>query len=207
MSIYSDESRLLQERFDTRALADRLDERFVQDSSITPANRALIESVDMFFLATASADGRPECSYKGGEPGFVRVLDEHTLAFPSYDGNGMYLSTGNVMANPNVGIVFVDFSRGKRLRLNGVATVELEDELLPAYPGAQLIVRVTATQVFANCSRYVHRYKLEERSRFTPGVGYQPPVPDWKRKPLYRDVLASDDPARETPLLHNVPDE
>src|SRR5215470_6223756 len=123
---YHDESRRLQDRFDTRRLADRLDERFVQRSVIDAEDRAFIERMDMFFLATADAEGRPQCSYKGGDPGFVRVLDDHTVAFPNYDGNGMYLSIGNVLENPHVGMLFVDFvaARPSRLRLNGIATTD-----------------------------------------------------------------------------------
>ena len=93
-------SRRLQDRFDTRRLADRLDERFVRRAVIDDDDRAFIERMDMFFLATADAEGRPQCSYKGGDPGFVRVLDEHTIAFPNYDGNGMYLSMGNLLGQP-----------------------------------------------------------------------------------------------------------
>ena len=123
-------SRRLQDRFDTRRLADRLDERFVQRGVIDADDRAFIERMDMFFLATADAEGRPQCSYKGGEPGFVRVLDEQTVAFPNYDGNGMYLSMGNVLVNPHVGMLFVDFTaeRPSRLRLNGVASHRRADD-------------------------------------------------------------------------------
>src|SRR5919206_3887606 len=132
-STYNDGSRRLQDRFDTRRLADRLDERFVQKAVIDAGDRAFIERMDMFFLATGDAEGRPQCSYKGGEPGFVRVLDEHTIAFPNYDGNGMYLSMGNLSVNPHVGMLFIDFvsQRPSRLRLNGVASIEEDDELLP----------------------------------------------------------------------------
>ena len=120
MAFYHADSRSLQDRFDTRRLADRIEELLVSDR-INDGYRAFIESVDMFFLATTDDEGRPNCSYKGGEPGFVRVLDEHTIAFPSYDGNGMYVSMGNALRNPEVGLLFVDFQRQKRLRLNGVA--------------------------------------------------------------------------------------
>src|SRR4051795_3168586 len=134
MSTYHRGSRRLQDRFDTRRLADRLDERFVQGPVIEADDRAFIERMDMFFLATADADGRPQCSYKGGDPGFVRVLDERTVAFPNYDGNGMYLSMGNLAVNPHVGMLFIDFvsARPSRLRLNGVASVDERDELLDA---------------------------------------------------------------------------
>src|SRR5918992_4361897 len=128
--------RLLQDRFDTRRLADRIDERLVDDT-IGAEDKAFIESLDMFFLATADEQGRPNCSYKGGEPGFVRVLDEHTVAFPNYDGNGMYLSTGNVLINPNIGMLFIDFEKGRRLRVNGVASIAEHNDLLEQYPEAQ----------------------------------------------------------------------
>src|ERR671917_991152 len=136
---YHDGHRLLQNQFDTRRLADRIDQKLVDDI-IDADDKAFIESLDMFFLATADEQGYPNCSYKGGEPGFVRVLDEHTVAFPNYDGNGMYLSTGNVLVNPNVGMLFISFERGRRLRLNGLASIDEHDEPLSGYPEAQFIV-------------------------------------------------------------------
>src|SRR5919112_6419770 len=147
MAIYHEASRALQDRFDTRRLADRIEERLVRDR-LDGDDRAFVERADMFFLATADAEGRPQCSYKGGDPGFVRVLDEHTIAFPLYDGNGMYLSAGNALVNPHVGLLFVDFERRRRMRFNGVASVDDADPLLGEYPGAELVVRVRATQVF-----------------------------------------------------------
>ena len=194
MGIYHDASRALQDRFDTRRLADRIEERIVHDT-IDADDRAFIERQDMFFLATCDPAGQPQCSYKGGEPGFVRVLDERTIAFPSYDGNGMYLSLGNAVAQPQVGLLFVDFVVQKRLRLNGVASVELEDPLLASFPEAQAIVRVRATHVFPNCPRYIHRMELVERSRFVPREACETPVPDWKRRDWAKDVLAAEDPA------------
>ena len=195
---YNDGSRHLQDRFDTRRLADRIDERLVR-STIGEEERAFIERMDMFFLATADKEGRPQCSYKGGEPGFVRVLDERTLAFPSYDGNGMYLSLGNLHVNPHVGLLFIDFRsrRPSRLRVNGIASIEERDPVLADYPGAQLVTRVRTTQVFPNCPRYIHRMELVERSRFVPRVGREAPIPDWKRSEWACDVLPADDPANK----------
>ena len=195
--LYHDGSRELQDRFDTRRLADRLEQVKVHDR-ITAEDRAFIERMDMFFLATADADGRPQCSYKGGDPGFVAVLDEHTLAFPNYDGNGMYLSVGNLRVNPHVGLLFVDFCGRppRRLRLNGAASVEPDDPLLARFPGAQFVVRVRAVEVFPNCPRYIHRMELVERSRFVPRPAEETPVPEWKRTDWARDALPADDPAR-----------
>jgi uncharacterized protein len=195
---YHDGHRILQDRFDTRRLADRIDERLVDDV-IEADDKAFIEGLDMFFLATADEQGCPNCSYKGGEPGFIRVMDEHTLAFPNYDGNGMFLSTGNILANPNVGMLFINFERGRRLRLNGMASIDEQDELMERYPEAQFIVRVRAREVFPNCPRYIHKYQLVERSRFVPKAGCSTPVPGWKRFEWARDVLPTNDPARSEP--------
>ena len=194
MRLYHDGSRRLQDRHDTRRLADRIEERLVHDT-IGEDDRVFIEARDMFFIATADAEGRPQCSYKGGEPGFVRVLDERTLAFPVYDGNGMYLTAGNALANPRVGLLFIDFEGRKRLRLNGIASIRDDDPLLVEYPEAQLGVRVEAAEVFPNCSRYIHEYHLVERSRFVPRAECSTPVPAWKTRDWARDVLAGDDPA------------
>ena len=194
--LYHEGNRRLQDAFDTRRLADRLEAVKVRDV-IDDGDRAFIESLDMFFLATADADGRPSCSYKGGDPGFVRVLDERTLAFPGYDGNGMYLSLGNALVNPEVGLLFISFERGRRLRLNGTASVDVHDELLASWPEAQCVVRVRAREVFPNCPRYIHRYELVERSRFVPRAQRATPVPDWKRTDWAADVLPEGDPARE----------
>ena len=196
MSMFHDGSRELQDRFDTRRLADRIESRLVHDR-ITEHDRAFIEARDMFFLATADADGRPNCSYKGGAPGFVRVVDERTIAFPNYDGNGMYLSTGNVLANPEVGILFIDFERGNRMRLNGTASVDLDDPLVAQWPEAQFVVRVVAREVFPNCPRYIHRMQVVEHSEFVPRAGRPTPTPDWKRADFARDVLPAGDPAQE----------
>jgi uncharacterized protein len=196
MSVYHDGNRSWQDRFDTRRLADRLVERTVR-ATIDADDREFIEARDMFFLATADEHGFPQCSYKGGDPGFVRVLDESTIAFPCYDGNGMFLSMGNVLANPHVGLLFVDFERPSRLRLNGVASIDVDDPLVAEYERAQFVVRVHATHVFPNCPRYIHKLELVERSRFVPREACEPPVPDWKRREWARDVLPAGDPARE----------
>jgi predicted pyridoxine 5'-phosphate oxidase superfamily flavin-nucleotide-binding protein len=193
---FHDGSRELQDRFDTRALADRIDGLLVSDT-ISEGDRTFIEARDMFFLATADAEGRPTCSYKGGEPGFVHVLDEHTLAFPNYDGNGMYLSTGNVLRNPHVGMLFLDLEKGHRMRLEGEASIDLADPLRSEWPEAQFVVRVRARAVYPNCPRYIHRYELVKRSRFVPQDDCLTPVPEWKRSDWAIDSLPADDPARD----------
>jgi uncharacterized protein len=196
---YSDGSRRLQDEFDTRRLADRLDERFVQRGYIDDDDKAFIERMDMFFLASADAEGRPQCSYKGGDPGFVKVVDQTTLAFPNYDGNGMYLSMGNVLENPHVGLLFIDFTGNppRRLRVNGTASIDPDDPIATEWERAQFVVRVHATEVFPNCPRYIHRMELVERSKFVPHENCEPPVPSWKRTDWARDVLSAGDPAND----------
>lgn len=198
MTLYHDGNRDLQDRFDTRRIADRIEQVLVSDS-ISDHDRAFIESRDMFFLATADDAGMPNCSYKGGEVGFVRVVDEHTVAFPNFDGNGngMYLSMGNVLVNPSVGMLFIDFERGHRMRLNGIASIDPNDPLMAEHPEAQFIVRVRARKVFPNCPRYIHRYTLVERSRFVPKKGRKTPVPGWKCADWSADALPANDPARD----------
>ena len=194
--LYREEHRELQRRFDTERLADRL-EQVTYHTLITAEDREFIELRDMFFHATADGEGGPNCSYKGGDPGFVRVLDQSTLVFPNYDGNGMYLSFGNTRMNPHVGLLFIDFEAGKRIRVNGSATLEPPDAVTPAYPQAQFVVKVHVREVFPNCPRYIHKYQLVERSKFVPRAGVATPVPAWKRYEWAKDVLPEGDPAKD----------
>ncbi|HZU83610.1 MAG TPA: pyridoxamine 5'-phosphate oxidase family protein [Polyangiaceae bacterium] len=193
---YAAGPRAMQDRFDTRRLADRIAERLVHDE-LTEDDRAFIERMDMFFLATVDAEGHPSCSYKGGEPGFVRVVDPKTIAFPSFDGNGMFLSLGNIADTRQVGLLFIDFEGQSRLRFDGEATIDPHDPLLGSCPEAQLVVRVRARAIYPNCPRYIHKLQLVERSRFTPKQGCTTPVPAWKRRDWAADVLPAGDPARD----------
>ncbi len=188
--------RQMQDRFQTRALADRLDERLAR-TAFSAEDRKFIESRSLFFLATADAQGRPDCSYKGGAPGFVRVTAAAELAFPSYDGNGMFRSLGNLLVNSAVALLFIDFEQPGRLRVNGRASVIDDDPLRESFVGAQLVVRVRAERIFPNCPRYIHRMSVGESSPYVPRAGYTPPVPKWKRFDAFRDVLPPGDPARE----------
>ena len=192
--MYHDGMRTLQDARETRPLADRLEQVIVR-SSFTAEDRAFIESRPMVFVATADANGRPDCSYKGGLPGFVRVHDDSTLLFPDYDGNGMYRSWGNVLVNPNVGLLFIDFESPKRLRVNGTARIGADDPCRADFPGSVFVVRFTAARIFPNCPRYVHKMQIVEYSTFAPRPEYTPPIPAWKTFDAFRDAL----PARDRP--------
>lgn len=190
MGSYHDGSRRLQDRFDTRELADRL-EAVTYRGSLTEDDRARIAAADMFFLATADADGSPDCSYKGGRPGFVRVLSPTEIAWPDYDGNGQFRSLGNVDVRPEVALLFIDWEKPSRLRVHGRARLCLEDSLLASMPGAQLVVRVEITRVFPNCPRYIHGLRRVALSPHAPGdgEGETPPRPAWKDDPRFADAL------------------
>jgi len=191
--MYHDGMRRLQDQRETRRLADRLEQVTVRDA-FTDDDRTFIERCAMFFVATADADGRPECSYKGGLPGFVRVVDERTLLFPDYDGNGMYRSWGNLLVNPHVALLFLDFEEPRRIRVNGTASID-DDALRAEFTGSVFVVRVRAERIFPNCPRYMHRMRVVEHSAYAPRPDATAPVPDWKRYEVFRDAL----PERDRP--------
>jgi hypothetical protein len=184
---YTPSQRELQDRFQSRRLADRIDERLIK-TELGDGERAFVEGADMFFLATANQQGQPTCSYKGGDPGFVHVLDPRTIAFPVWDGNGMFLSLGNLAENARVGLLFIDFGGGGRLRIEGEAALE-DGSLREQWPEAQLAVRVAVKFAYPNCGRYIHRYDLQQRSRFVPRQGCETPEPSWKRSDWAQGVV------------------
>lgn len=191
-NMYGAHHRALQDRFESRKLADLVDQVAVH-AEIGDEDRAFIESRDMFYLATVDARGFPSCSYKGGDPGFIRVVDSRTIAFPSYDGNGMFYSMGNIAGQAKVGMLFIDFETPHRLRLHGTATVSGEDPLLMEYAEADLIVRVQVEEIFINCPRYVHRYRKDMASKYVPRAACETPLVSWKRIDLVQDALTPRD--------------
>ncbi len=187
--MYHDGNRRLQDAFGSRALADRLAETLAHDR-FTDADRAFIEAQSFFFLATADGEGRPDCSFKGGPPGFVRIVAPDLLVFPDYDGNGMFKSLGNVAANPHVGLLFIAMgARPQRIRVNGRAQVVADDPQMAELPGAQLLVRVTPVEIFPNCPRYIPDLGQGLASADAPAAGAQPIEPAWKSWPLFADVV------------------
>jgi hypothetical protein len=187
--MYHEGNRSLQDRFDSRRISDRLEEKLTR-TAFTPDDKAFIESAPYFFLATADAAGRPDCSFKGGMPGFVRVTGPSELAFPDYDGNGMFKSMGNMLVNAEIGLLFIAMHGSpKRLRVNGRATVSHDDPLIAETIGAQLIVRVAARAIFPNCPRYIPAMQLAEPSIYAPRVGHEPPEPAWKGFDAFKDCV------------------
>jgi predicted pyridoxine 5'-phosphate oxidase superfamily flavin-nucleotide-binding protein len=186
--LYHEGNRRLQDAFDSRKISDRLEERLTR-AQFSEEDKSAIEGAMFFFLATADAEGRPDCSFKGGTPGFARVLAPDELVFPDYDGNGMFKSLGNIEVNPNVGMLFIDFERPRRLRVNGTAAVRRDDPLLAHTVGAQLIVRVRPRAIFPNCPRYIPKMQLVEPSMYAPRPGGDFPEPRWKSQPEFAPVM------------------
>ena len=195
---HSNASRDFQDRFDTRRLSDAITAATVHDF-ISDSDARFIGAVDMFFIASQGANGNLDCSYKGGEPGFVKVVDEHTIAFPNYDGNGQYMTAGNIAETGKVGILFIDWVSQWRMRLNGSASIDFNYPLKSEWPEAQFVVRVRAEEVFPNCQRYVHRMDLVERSVFVPKAGCETPDPDWKAH--FEDALPAEQRLRRAARL------
>ncbi|HJP36344.1 MAG TPA: pyridoxamine 5'-phosphate oxidase family protein [Gammaproteobacteria bacterium] len=194
MSLYGDTHRALHEKFGTGKIASLLEE--MDTDEVEEQHKAFIETRDMFWLATVDAEGRPQCQYKGGEPGFVRVVDSKTVVFPSYDGNGRFHSMGNIGATSNIGMLFLDFETPNRLRLQGEASVSADDPLLSEYAEAELIVRVKVTDVIINCPRYIHKMKRVEQSRHVPISGQKTPFAQWKRIDVVQEALPDKDIGR-----------
>ena len=193
--LYGDRHRALQDQFETRKLADRVEEAVVK-TQVGKGDKAFIESRDMFFLSSIDHQGRPTVSYKGGDAGFVKVIDEQTVVFPSYDGNGMFFSMGNIAGNAEVGLLFIDFETPNRVRLQGRATVSTDDPLITEYKEAELIVRVNISEIWTNCPRYVHRYQKVAPSRYVPREACETPLAEWKRIDMLQDVLPPKDQGR-----------
>ena len=197
MAFYTDTQKEMQARFDSRALADTVEKAIVRDE-LEEMHCGFIESRDFFFLSTVDADGSPTVSYKGGEPGLVTVLDASTIAFPNYDGNGMFLSMGNIEASAKIGLLFIDFETPNRIRVQATAALSTDDELLERYPGANLIVRARVDKVFVNCARYIHTHERIATSPHVPDSDSVQPFPAWKRIDLVQDSLRTEDRGRAT---------
>lgn len=186
--MYHEGNRALQDAFGSRALADRLAERLRHDR-FTEADASFIAAQSFFFLATADAEGRPDCSFKGGAPGFAQVAAPDLLIFPDYDGNGMFKSLGNIGVNPHVGLLFIAMGeKAGRVRVNGRAEVVTDDPAMARIPGAQLLVKVTPIDIFPNCPRYIPTMGVEAVSPYVPLADALPLEPKWKAFPDFADV-------------------
>jgi len=187
--MYHAGNRDLQRRFGSTKLADRLFEK-THRTQFNEGDKTFIEGATFFFLATADPNGRPDCSFKGGPAGFVRVVTPDTLVFPDYDGNGMFKSLGNIKAHPYVGLLFLAMDASpKRLRVNGRAEISLSDPMIREFDGAQGLVRVAAEHIFPNCPRYIPDLGSGVPSKYIPEHDTKPIEPAWKGFDEFKDVV------------------
>lgn len=189
VGFYTESQKALQAAFDSRPLAERVHDAIVADEIDPALHQPFIESRDFFFLATVTAEGEPTVSHKGGAVGLVTVVDPHTLAFPSYDGNGMFLSLGNIAETARIGMLFIDFETPNRMRVQATATISTDDPLMAKYPGAQLLVRAKVNKIFVNCARLIHKHKRVSTSPYVPDATGATPLPAWKRIDMVQDAL------------------
>jgi len=168
----------------------------LQRDEISKEDQLFIEGRDMFFLSTVDEEGRPTVSYKGGDPGFVKVVNKNTIAFPDYDGNGMFYSLGNIASSAYVGMLFINFEKPERLRVQGTATVSDDDPLIDEYKEVKFMVRVKVDAAWINCPRYVHRMQKVKKSRYVPREDSQTPLAGWKRIDIVQSVLPARDKGR-----------
>lgn len=205
-NFYGEQNRSFQDDFGTRKMADLLKE-VIFNNEFDEDNKIFIEGLSSFFLTTIDHQGRPTVSHKGGDAGYIKIIDKNTLIFPSYNGNGMYLSMGNLNANPQVGLLFVSFETPRRVRMQGVATVSKDPALMAHYKEADLVVTVKLTELWINCPRYVPKYERVRESRYTPRENIETPLAGWKQIDGVEDALGNTDKDKKKELSSITVDE
>ena len=195
--LFGEGARALQDEFDSRRLAEAL-QTFAVHEALTDEDVELIRSQSTVWVSTVDADGWPDVSYKGGDVGFVEVVDPTELRIPSYDGNGMWRTLGNVDDTGRVALLFIDTDRPWRMRVQGTARVSTDPADVERHRGAQAVLIVTVERTFPNCGRYIHTGG--EISKFAPRLDHDPPIPDWKRIEAIRPVL----PQRDQEALEHL---
>lgn len=192
MDFYETGHRQLQDQFETRRLADTLEASIVSDE-IGDEHAEFISTRDFFFLSSVNTAGEPTVSYKGGPVGLVHIVDPKTVLFPIYDGNGMFLSAGNISATAKIGMLFIDFETPHRVRLQARASISTQPDHLELFPGALVAVEAHVDSTFVNCGRYIHKHSRIESSKHVPGNDGRQPLAMWKRIDLLQDSLAPKD--------------
>lgn len=200
MEMFGAGSRELQDKYGGRAVADAIT-NYARKTEFDDAYRDFVESSSYFFLATSSGTNT-DCSFKGGPKGFVKIVGPDRLIFPDYDGNRMYKSLGNIIDNPNVGMLFIRFDAQEstqldangseqffRVRINGTASLHDSHPAMSEYPGAKRIIEVQTKHIYRNCPRYIPRMEMVNESIYIPRAGRKAPEPLWKGRPGLKEAL------------------
>jgi hypothetical protein len=144
-----------QEKWDTSRIWDKERRERLLWNQIPESLFERLEGAPFFFLATSNSKGECDCSFKGGGPGLIRIIDSRHFAFPDFKGNGAFMSIGNFMQNPHVGCLFIDFSSGERLRINGKASIHDAGEIKDLFPNHPRVILVEIDQVVPNCAAHI----------------------------------------------------
>jgi hypothetical protein len=154
----------IQERKGSRKTYSRLEQRHGWQTRVTPDLAEFLADLDMFYLGTANADGQPYIQYRGGSPGFLKVIDERTLGFADFGGNRQYITLGNLSENPKACLFLMDYANSRRVKVWGTARVvegdaALEERLRdPAYPGnVERAILFTVEAWDVNCQQHIHQ--------------------------------------------------
>ena len=199
MSFFTKSQSSLQKKYRGEKVADRLLQHRVY-KTISPEYQEFIESSHFFFIASGG-HSTIDCSIKAGDPGFVKVFSPTQVCWADYDGNRMYRTLGNILEQPMVSLLFVDFveptkkataKRTVKLRIIGEATIDDSPEALVLFHGSKRVVKLKVDHVFPNCPRYLPSMEFKESSLYTPRVDYNPPKPEWKTRNYIIDVLDED---------------
>ncbi len=185
---YGEQQRALQDEFQSRPLADRL-EKLIVKTTMDADVQSFVSGRDLVTLSTVDEQGFPTVSHKGGDVGFVKIVDDKTLLVPCYDGNGMWLSAGNVQGQSQVGLLFIDLENPHRVRMQGYAQLRRDKSVLDLWPEVALAIEVKIEKLWINCPRYIHRYQRIETSAHVPRTGHVTEPADWKSHEAIGDVV------------------
>jgi len=167
-----------QERMGSRRSYARMERGDGWQTTVTPDLAEFLADLDMFYLGTATAGGQPYIQYRGGPPGFLQVIDEHTFGFADFGGNRQYVTVGNLSENPRAYLFLMDYAHRRRVKVWGTASVVEGDAALmeqlgdPTYPGrVERAVLFTVTAWDANCQQHIHpRYSERQIARMVAGL-------------------------------------
>jgi predicted pyridoxine 5'-phosphate oxidase superfamily flavin-nucleotide-binding protein len=166
--VYGNCRRYLQERIFVGNRTQAADKKGRVATRLTTSEQEQISHADTFIMATDNPERGADVSHKGGNPGFVRVLDENRIAFPDYNGNSMFNTLGNLTVNPRAGLLFIDFDSGRTLQLTGRASIDWSPERVCTFPGAERVIDFALEQIIDTPAGFPLVAKFRQFSRNNP---------------------------------------
>ncbi|MFZ2062101.1 MAG: pyridoxamine 5'-phosphate oxidase family protein [Candidatus Binatus sp.] len=167
--VYANCRRYLQERIFAGSRPTSVkDQKPKVSTELSTSQQEQIIRADTFFIATDNPERGADVSHKGGNPGFVRILDARRIAFPDYNGNSMFNTLGNVSVNPHAGLLFIDFDSGRTLQLTGRASIDWNHERVRTFPGAERVIDFELAQIIDTPAGFLLVAKFRQYSRNNP---------------------------------------